>query len=562
MRNVIDARDRFRRFLDRQGADHARASLYSTLQGITHVPHDDRAIMASRMGDIASRLSPDHPLDGAKRLFEKAWGGEKWQKRKRLIQLADEAHSSAGGYGAYEASGATWAALAKAAAALLNPHAEGAALEREQERLLRRLLLGTSLLPQHFTLPSEARQTADLIADLAGMLAQRIRKETNLQDLWQILKVSPFTLEPGHPETEIRSAKVDMASLAAKARWGDGALGHFSRDVQRHGAYAYNWSYPIVRIGALRRRLCGDILVPPRHLADALLDPDDGVWGQPGSGPHERRILEWLKQPVVDSDYDPAKGYGWVTMPIETTRSVYLEACPRNDGEIGIWLKVSEPFIDNFIPQIPGADITRIAYEHLGLQPSGEPFSLEVDWTSDSKYRELGILAWPQWCKEFVHDDNLWRGGIIGVRDTEYLILADFAGVERDPHFTCDPPNWFGPEQRMRDENMPDGIGGWLDDTDNQELLSTLFANPDGVSFLPSIAQDADAAAPCRAGTIADALLRNVGCSDEERLDGLMIHQARAYVQAGTQFHGAELDRYRSKIWKIMEGPGEPPPAP
>lgn len=551
MENVIDAQDRFPRQRDRCAAGPAVETISSKLKAMGRVPLDDRPTLATRLGELAVRLSPSSPIEGAKRIFTQASFGEKWAKRKRLIRLPGEQESAAADYGAYEASGPTWATLASAAVKLLNPDAEGRVLERERERVLRNMALGTSLLPRDYVLPADAIHTSELIGELANAIGRRILNETQIQNLWDILKAAPFALERVYPETEISPAEIELAGPVVLAHWGNEALGFFSSNLQ----HATDWPFPIVRVGVLRKRLQGRLYIPPPHIRDAVRDPFD--WTLDQDGPNQVRISEWLEsEGVSDQEFDPDLGFGWVTMPIETTRSVYLQACPRGDSGIGLWLKVNEPFTDNFIPCVEGIDLVRAAYDRR--PPSTwwyEPFELAED--DDT---EFGILAWPTWCEGLIADPSLWRDGIIGVKDdTSSLYFEDFAGQDRSRRELMDPPDLIGLRERRQPleadhwDYTPDGIGGWIDDADNHELMAALFANPRGMHFQPLIAQDDANDVPCRPGTIAEALLRNVGCGLDDRLSGMMINQAHAFVQAGTQFHQMRVERYRAKINELLD---------
>lgn len=552
MDNVIDAKSRFARRGEIYPASEANETVFTRLRQLKRVPLKDRATLASGIGQLAAQISPNEPLDGARRIFILAGFENKWAKRKRLIRLPGEEDSEPGDYGSYEANGRMWAAVAAAAAKLLSPHAEGRVLEREQERLLRRMAVGTSLLPQQFTVPTEAGHASDLIAELANVLSHRIERETRLRDLWEILKASPFALERVYPETEVASNEVDLGGPVAEIHWGGPRSGYFSKDLR----HFREWAFPIVRVGVIRRPLEGAIYVPPPHIRDALRDPYD--WTAEGDGPNQTRIRRWLEaEGVKDQEYDPDSNFGWITMPIETTRSVYLQACPRGDGEIGLWMKVNEPFFDNFIPSVPGVDLVNLAYE--ARAPSTfwhEPFDLD----EDDCYPDFGILAWPDWCSDLVAGTPFWHDGVIGVYDdTLPLFHMDFAGAPRTRREIAQPPCWFG-DQWVSHKPSPDdwdftpeGVGGWIDDAGNRELMTALFANSPGTSFLPLISQDADIDVPCRAGTIGEALLRNLAGSASGRLDELMIQQACAFIDAGTQFHRARIDRYRSKLRPLFE---------
>lgn len=512
---------------------------------LKRVPLEDRAKLASGLGRLAASISPENPLEGAKRLFVRAGFESKWAKRKRLIRLPGEEASEPGDYGTYEATGPMWVSLAGAAAKLLNPHAEEQVLAREQDRLLRQVALGTSFHPQQFVIPGDASPASELLAELASALTFRIGKETGLLEFWNLFKTSPFQLRRAFPETSVSADQLALAAPLVALHWGEAASGFFSGNA----GHSVDWALPTVRIGVLQKHLNGRIFIPPPYIRDALRDPFD--WNDEGDGLNQQRVAAWLaEEGVTDQDYNPDLDFGWTVMTMTTTQSVFLQACHRPGGEMGLWLKVNETFLDNFIPRIPGVDLIERAYEALPPSTYGaEPFDVVED---EGIFPGLGILSWPHWCRDLVGSEAAWRSGLIGVYShVDTLAVEGFSGEPRTPRMTAEPPNIISGEFEPW-LDVPEGVGGWIDDTENRELMSAVFANPPGFTFRSLIAQDPEVEAPCRAGTIGEALLRNIAGSASERLDEIMIQQASTIVEAGTRFHQARVEDYRAKVRGLL----------
>ena len=542
MKNVIDAKHRFR---TRLSAERPRIleNYLEILKSQSQLPATDRPILAERLGAIAAQISHADPLKGARLLFNKAgWGDEKWQKRKRLIRLPGEIPSSPNRYGTYEASGATWARLASAAAELLAPNAMGTDLDREKQRVARSLLFGTTLIPGQLPHPSEAAHVSGLISEISDRISRQISRETRIQQFWETLRASPFTLQDDYSKAPFEGDQKFSATTVGQLRSKkDGWRGTFAKAPERMSTFDFDWAIPIVRIGALRRRYKGSILVPPPYLISAFLNPN--------SEEDLNKISNWYNQPYDNAEYNRKTRTGWLEMSVETTRSVYVQAYPRADGEVALWLSVNESFFDNLIPVMDDSsyDLTALAYKHEPLFVGAEPFEYDNSWATDSECRDCGLLRWPPWCRGLITDPYLWNDGVIGIRDMNYLYLHDHSDEERSCYWTARPPQWFYTDTGRFDED-PDGIGGWLDDESNHELQTNILINPAGLNFLPLIQVAEEPDVPCKPNTIADAILRNFLAEEEERLDRILCDQATLIAETGIRYHQERIDNYRSRL--------------
>jgi hypothetical protein len=96
-------------------------------------------------------------------------------------------------------------------------------------------------------------------------------------------------------------------------------------------------------------------------------------------------------------------------------------------------------------------------------------------------------------------------------------------------------------------------IGGWLDDTSNDELQNILFRLPLGARFLPSIPTDGHAPPICQPGTIAEALFGNLACLRDEQIASYFVQAGERITAAGLTFHEALMQHYGSLIDQLND---------
>jgi hypothetical protein len=181
MSNIIDASGRFAG-LDRVNSkrDVRHQKLVNEVKGSRH-SHEDRVRMATNLGVLAKRLSPNDPRKGARRMFEKLgvdWKS-KWDKRHRLLLYPDEPV----GKEDLESRGATFIRLAEAAGELLAVGRSDALVEKQKEWAIRFLLSGTRWMDE---LPEESPALAtgrELLEDALDRIDRNIGATTRLQEL-------------------------------------------------------------------------------------------------------------------------------------------------------------------------------------------------------------------------------------------------------------------------------------------------------------------------------------------------------------------------------------------
>ena len=95
--------------------------LTERLEGTKRLSASDKAVFAGNLGDLAARISPDDPLEGAKRIVMKAGLQGLWPtKRKKYFRLPDENAPNSAKDGDYASSPRSFMTLAEAAGELLN----------------------------------------------------------------------------------------------------------------------------------------------------------------------------------------------------------------------------------------------------------------------------------------------------------------------------------------------------------------------------------------------------------------------------------------------------------
>lgn len=226
-----------------------------------------------------------------------------------------------------------------------------------------------------------------------------------------------------------------------------------------------------------------------------------------------------------------------------------MELRPRAQREVGIWLKIKENLIDNFIPLANDLDCTRLAYECEPETEYREPCYPVDDWNG---FHDVGIIAWPEAMME--RQEVARNGGqVIGLVNTDDLIGEDAEGQERTARITAEPNDWLQTKIGLglsEDDPgfMPEGVGGWLDDLDNGELAAALLTKEPNTRFVDLIEQGDVPNVPCKGGTIAAALFRNLEASNDGRIASIFVTQAQDIAAAGLGFYQTTLDHIQALL--------------
>ena len=94
-------------------------NIIERLKGNSRLSLNDKKIFVLNLGQLASRINKNKPLNGAKQIVDQSGQDSIWQKRKRFFRLPGEDTPDNGVDGEYASNPATFIALAQAAGELL-----------------------------------------------------------------------------------------------------------------------------------------------------------------------------------------------------------------------------------------------------------------------------------------------------------------------------------------------------------------------------------------------------------------------------------------------------------
>lgn len=509
---IIDASARFN-----SRADRPKPTAVDALRHTGRVTLADRAVLAERLGQAAARLDPDRPAREAKRWFDSAWQGDRWAKRKRLVILPGEPSHDPENEGAYVASGADWAALIEQAARAQHPGTDVSSVA-DRARAARDLLRGTSFLPSLAPISLQGDNAQSLVNSYADRVASTIEENSAVRRLWRVLAVSPFKigLQPTETESAIPHTLRAAAALAMEA-----AVGQYRVD----GSYRYDfepdptaehqdWARPVIRLGLRAHRRQSRIFVVPQSVLHNESDDDDET-------SPEEMVSAWLVaegvltgasyEDLPDTGYDARKGYGWQSFHYDIVQPVHLEARPKPDGTVGLWVSAHVSDMDHYHPYTIGRDTAAVEATQTGwLDFIAQPMDYKGPASS------YALINWPTYDRNFMNGDALPYGAVSG------LIEPD------NRNFTT--------------------LGGWVDDADNAEVQDLLFAITSDVRFLPSVAVHRPTPSPCSEQAVASVFFKNLPVSIEERISDRLLEQADRFARSGLAYHDAVLAHHRALI--------------
>ncbi len=183
--------------MDNRGiSNDALAELFKTLEGSARLTASDKPIFATNLGKLAARLSPDDPLDGARRIVLQAGNESLWPtKRKKYFRLPGEDAPPAGKDGAYASNPSQFRKLAEAAGELLCASKKPEAIELEKSKAVKALADGSSFMPHYVPTNISDKSAIELLDEYAARLVRAIKSKTRITQLWDILKTTQIGLE-------------------------------------------------------------------------------------------------------------------------------------------------------------------------------------------------------------------------------------------------------------------------------------------------------------------------------------------------------------------------------
>lgn len=131
-----------------QGRHNDLQELYDRLGASRRLAATDKPIFARNLGDLAARISPDDPLDGARRIVMHSGNESLWPtKRKKFFRLPDEDAPPPGKDGDYASYPVQFRKLAEAAGELLCKSNKPEVIENWKRMAIKALANGSSFMP-------------------------------------------------------------------------------------------------------------------------------------------------------------------------------------------------------------------------------------------------------------------------------------------------------------------------------------------------------------------------------------------------------------------------------
>ena len=484
----------------------------------------DKPVLAANLGLLAERVNPQDPLDGARQLAERAGIEGVWVKRKRYFRLPGELAPPAEKDGAYASGGATFLKLAEAAGAILAPPGNPQLTEIETSSAVRTLVHGSSFLP--VWMPSEPgdRPAKGLLDEYAARIAAKVAKETNLADLWAILRDTPISVE-AFDKDELDALP---PSPFGKASEFPSELLHpdFRKFIvagrfEAGGRYL-NWAEPSLEIGRATFKHEVPMLIIPeekRHLF--LGDYRDDL---------SREAVDWMiAQGLAAETTSPSKHQdtihdcGWNTVSVWSTLNVAIEIVQGEDRDPALRLNT---YGDCWLSIGDGGGLVGFVGSNndLILEGAGDVVqhtNAFGDFDGHDPWRPLGDHVDLVHASPFRRSD-LTLPAVVGVLQADWTLERDTLTATM-------------------------GTSGWTDDPKVAELLIG-----EAALFDPILPQCEPEAGALRQGSVGSALMYNaLKATPENRISDRLVARARLAANAGLRFHEAMVETYRNAIRRL-----------
>lgn len=513
-----------------QGRHNDLQELYDRLGASHRLAATDKPIFARNLGDLAARISPDDPLDGARRIVMHSGNESLWPtKRKKFFRLPDEDAPPPGKDGDYASYPVQFRKLAEAAGELLCKSSKPEVIENWKRMAIKALANGSSFMPSFVPAGITDQSAKDLLDEYATVLAEAVKSRTKITELWEILQDTPIGLEI---DQENASPYGDAATFPRSL------LTPMYRDGVTTGQLttmsAWNdddWSKPCVPIGYAsfpirirmfcipeeRRRLFPHKPMGDRHLSSEALE-----WLQSVGFDFEER-----KFPSLD---EGDHSNGWINAYASIFLKVGLGITHHGDAdprvEICLWGDLE-------YAAHPNREVLRSNVMEIVSNPS----------TSQH---------WGLECNEFEYLEAVYDRPFSRSDDQEAVAIGLLPSCWQ---LGSDSVEWAAPSvcldatsSETADEVYANNFArGWTD----EEFIAKLLMSEE-TEFHPIIPEADPAGGVLPAGTIGASLLQNARlASPANRITQLLIDKVALTADTGLRFYEAMVHDYRSAIHRI-----------
>lgn len=509
------------------------AELFKKLEGSARLTASDKPIFATNLGKLAARLSPDDPLDGARRIVLQAGNESLWPtKRKKYFRLPGEDAAAAGKDGEYASNPSQFRKLAEAAGELLSASKKPEAIKLEQRKAVKALAHGSSFMPNYVPTDISDISAVALLDEYAAALADAIKERTRITELWEVLKTTQISVKPFWPYETGEAGASPYGSAAEfpqsllQAAFRKGAvMGEFKAEHSFGG-----WSEPTLPIGYLVKtqkirmfRIPKDkqVLFSPEHSADRILS---------------RQAVEWLE----DVGFDGEAG----TLPdlaVVEDDMGWCDVTATITQDVGISIR---PNFENSEPEV----IIRLwgDYDYL-VASKTDTRPLETHLKNKFKSNENISQHWSYEFNENIGLDLIYNESIDMDDNHKFPVIGIIPSSWNSKFSDWECSNIFIGPNNITDLWENDLASGWSEDPHIAKTLLT-----DEHIFVPMIPESYPVGGVFPKHSIGASLMQNQrNASRENLITQLLIDQITLTADAGLKFYEAMVDDLRSAIHRI-----------
>jgi len=532
-------------------------NIIERLKGNSRLSLNDKKRFVLNLGQLASRINKNKPLNGAKQIVDQSGQDSIWQKRKRFFRLPGEDTPDNGIDGEYASNPATFIALAEAAGELLCKSTKIETIEREKQAAVKALIIGSSYSPTFVPSNNADISAVALLDEYAQVLAEAIESRTNITELWKVLETTEIGVE-GFREDEAEPSPFGDAANVPK-QLSDEFFRKWITSSQFTTDGNDSWAFPSIKLGYIatthqiqmfcipeeQRSLCSGEDIEIVSALSAIGYDFDGNLGFP--------------------DYslnDHHEGAGWKQVTASIIHELSLKIEKNEDGGVKIKISIFPLRSDGAI----NPDIYLI--HSSGRGENYEPRTKLMVAMHDLAQKEMQLIESGfkiSQTMEIRLKNSSHNGNFTEDDDDDYddLIQMEFI---YDEFFNLNEHNKLLPIAILPEWWIEYGGENWLSKEDFNLFRKTvetdgwtegkfqakMLLGAEDIRFYPSNPDAEPIAGVLRGGSVGASLLQNLKAQNEANsITNQLIKKTALTADAGLKFYEAILEQHRSDIRKI-----------
>jgi hypothetical protein len=520
----------------------------------------DQRTAAINMGKLAAIVNPNKPYEGAMQIIAASKLSGVKNKRKRFFRLPGEDAPFPCEPGTYNANPGNFVSLAKAAGRLMSNSSDRALQEKEEERALHALLLGTSYVPSFMPESLAERSVKGLLEEYAVRLAEAIEARTRITQLWDALEVTPINVvsfDEGDQITDYGAGSVFPPELLASQFKSYIKGARFKPDS--NPGYGDSWSQPSLQLGYMMATYGLFALKVPDDKAYLFPPVTEDSWAEFEACTSERNTwLESIGFDVIEHCFTDGevgreqRHLSQVSVAFLHKVSLDVRRGVANKVEVKIttrptcrhWLEDKDFLVTSMQLAGPISLLFKRKFDEYASNPSSaSPFSVvtigppipEEDPEDYKASQDDFDAFWASYGGNCLMAEDVMPPG----SETKSKILFMAGGFEE---------GYWADEDDFNEYNTIKCHVGWIDDPTGAKIL----LGADNLAFIPTLEDAEPEAGAARAGSVAASILNNaISAPPENRISQLLIDRVALTADAGLNFHNALVEKSRSAISQI-----------